>query len=107
MGAEGWTYFAPYEKDVAQAITKYKKEILESCDWPDVKISEEAENCALAPVPKENLLEWLGTDKPTKEMIDDTTDLWDYIERGQGHYIFIYDDDDKPVEICFMGYTLD
>ncbi len=54
-----------------------------------------------------SLMEFFGTDKPTREMIESKkSDLFEDIERGQGIYIIVYKDE-KPTEIFFAGYSFD
>jgi hypothetical protein len=59
-----------------------------------------------APLPEEDLLTLFGTDKPTREMIEDSDDLYEVLERGQGVYIVVYDGS-QPSEIFFAGYSFD
>lgn len=61
---------------------------------------------AVAPVPLEYLMSLFGTDKPTREMIEDSDELFEHLERGQGVYIIVYKDD-QPSEIFFAGYSFD
>lgn len=67
-------------------------------DTPDFSVA--------APLPKDDLMELFGTDKPTREMIEDNDDLYESLERGQGVYIVTYDGD-RPSEIFFAGYSFD
>ncbi len=57
-------------------------------------------------LPKEDLMNLFGTDKPTREMIEDSDDLYEALERGQGVYIIVYDGS-QPSEIFFAGYSFD
>lgn len=61
---------------------------------------------AVAPLPLEDLRNLFGTDKPTHEMIEESDELYDLLERGQGVYITVYKDD-APSEIFFAGYSYD
>jgi hypothetical protein len=61
---------------------------------------------AVTPLPEEALMNLFGTDKPTREMIEETDELFDELERGQGVYIIAYKDD-RPSEIFFAGYSFD
>jgi hypothetical protein len=71
-----------------------------------MRVSETADYNAVAPVPKEELMELFGTDKPTREMIEEGDDLFEMLERGQGVYIVVYKDD-APSELFFAGYSFD
>jgi hypothetical protein len=61
---------------------------------------------ALTPLPLEDLMSLFGTGKPTHEMIEESDELFEELERGQGVYILIYKDD-QPFEIFFAGYSFD
>lgn len=71
-----------------------------------MSVSETPDYCAVAPLPQEDLLDLFGTDKPTHEMIEESDELYDKLERGQGVYIIVYKDD-QPSEIFFAGYSFD
>jgi hypothetical protein len=47
-----------------------------------------------------------GTDQPTHEMIEQSDELFEGIERAQGIYIVVYKDG-RPDEIFFAGYSCD
>jgi hypothetical protein len=61
---------------------------------------------AVAPLPEEDLMRLFGTTKPTREMIEESDDLYDVLERGQGVYIISYKGE-QPAEIFFAGYSFD
>lgn len=69
-------------------------------------VSESPEYNAVAPLPEEDLLALFGTTKPTREAIEESDELYDALERGQGVYIIVYRDD-QPSEIFFAGYSFD
>jgi len=56
--------------------------------------------------PKEQLIELYGTDKPTREMVEENLDFLEDIERGQGIYFLTYQYG-EPSEIVFAGYSYD
>lgn len=56
--------------------------------------------------PNEQLIELYGTDKPTREMVEQNLDFLDDIERGQGIYFVTYQGE-EPSEIVFAGYSYD
>ncbi|HKR01237.1 MAG TPA: hypothetical protein VJT09_11220 [Pyrinomonadaceae bacterium] len=60
----------------------------------------------VAPLPAEDLIDLFGTDKPMREMIEESDELHDKLERGQGVYIISYKDE-RPSEIFFAGYSYD
>jgi hypothetical protein len=60
----------------------------------------------VAPLPKDRLMAIYGTDKPTREMVEQNMDFLEEIERGHGIYFFIYDAG-EPSEIVFAGYSYD
>ena len=70
------------------------------------RISDTPDFGAVVPLPKEELIDLFGTDKPTRDMIEDNDDLFERLERGQGVYVIAYQDD-APTEIYFAGYSYD
>lgn len=71
-----------------------------------MSVSATPDYCAVAPLPEEDLINLFGTDKPTREMIEESDELYGTLERGQGVYIIVYKDD-QPSEIFFAGYSFD
>jgi len=70
------------------------------------RISDTPDDGAVVALPKEELIALFGTDKPTREMIEDNDDLFEMLERGQGVYVIAYQDD-EPSQIYFAGYSFD
>lgn len=71
------------------------------------RVSDEADFNAVAPMPRETLLELFGTDRPTHELIDESDELFELMdERGQGVYVIVYEGE-RPSEIFFAGYSFD
>jgi hypothetical protein len=71
------------------------------------RVADEADFNAVAPLARETLLELFGTDRPTREMIDESDELFDALERGQGVYVVVYEGGGGPSEIFFAGYSFD
>ncbi|HEX8888623.1 MAG TPA: hypothetical protein VF779_05580 [Pyrinomonadaceae bacterium] len=69
-------------------------------------VSDVPDYSAVAPLPQEDLLDLFGTERPTHEMIEESEELYDKLERGQGVYIIVYKDG-QPSEIFFAGYSFD
>ena len=69
-------------------------------------VREEPDYDAVAPVREDELMEFFGTTKPSAEDVEDCDDLFDSIERGQGVYVVLYEDD-EPSQIFFAGYSYD
>lgn len=69
-------------------------------------ISDKPESGTIIPVDSRNLVEWYGTDKPTREMIEEDQSFFDLIGRLQGCYIIAYKDG-HPDEIMFAGHSAD
>jgi len=70
------------------------------------RISDTPDYGAVTPLPREALFALFGTDKPTHEIVESSEDLFDELERGQGVYVIVYEDE-KPSEIFFAGYSYD
>jgi len=60
----------------------------------------------VAPVGDDDLQGFFGTTKPTAEDVKDCDELFDEIERGQGVYVVVYQDDEAS-QIFFAGYSYD
>ncbi len=69
-------------------------------------IGTEPDFDVVAPLGDDALMEFFGTTKPTAEDVEDCDDLFEQIERGQGVYVVIYDND-QPSQIFFAGYSYD
>jgi hypothetical protein len=132
MGAEPWDYFVPYEANIQSALDRLRERefragrfrgsemrpvsiedavIAMDADGTasilDIDhVADEPEFCAVAPVPADRLIEHFGTDRPTREMVEQGEDLFEDIERGQGVYIVVYKDG-APSELYFAGYSFD
>lgn len=71
------------------------------------RVAEEADFNAVAPMPRETLLELFGTERPTHEMVEEGDELFELMdERGQGVYVIVYEGE-RPTEIYFAGYSFD
>ena len=69
-------------------------------------IGNEPDFDVVAPLDDDALMEFFGTTKPSAEDVEDFDELFDQIERGQGLYVIVYDND-KPSQILFAGYSYD
>lgn len=71
------------------------------------RVSDEADFNAVTRMPRETLLELFGTDRPTREMVDESDELFELMdERGQGVYVIVYEGE-RPSELFFAGYSFD
>jgi hypothetical protein len=61
---------------------------------------------AVAPLVGGGLQGLFGTDRPTHDLVANSDELFETLERGQGVYIIVYKDN-QPVEIFFAGYSFD
>src|SRR5262249_41630771 len=66
----------------------------------------EPDYAVVPPVGQDELMQFFATTKPTADDVEDCDDLFDQIERGQGVYVVVYDND-KPAQILFAGYSYD
>jgi hypothetical protein len=69
-------------------------------------ISDEPDLGAVTPVPADELERLFGTGQPTHEMIEQSEELFETLDRGQGIYIIAYKNG-RPDEIFFAGYSFD
>ncbi len=70
------------------------------------RISDTPSSGTMTPMPREELRGLFGTEQPTREMVEQSEELIDRIERGQGIYVVTYRDG-KPEGIYFAGYSYD
>src|SRR4029453_11574710 len=70
------------------------------------RVSNTPDYAAVSPLPSNDLVQFFGTDKPTRAMIEANDDFFEILERGQGVYIIAYRDG-EPSEIFFAGYSYD
>ena len=77
-------------------------------DIMDIADSPDVEGFLLAiPLSESQLLEFFGTKKPTRAMIEQKEDtLMDLRERWMATYVIVYQDD-QPTEIYFTGFSGD
>jgi hypothetical protein len=132
MGAEPWDYFVPYETDVQAAMEKLRERefragrfngseenpatIDEAREVADAdgtrsildidRVGDEPDYGVVVPLSSEQLVEYYGTDRPTREMIEQNDELFEQIERGHAIYIVVYKDHTSS-EIYFGGYSYD
>jgi hypothetical protein len=71
-----------------------------------LNVSDTTDYSVVAPLSSEQLLQLFGTDKPTYEMLEDSEDLYEVLERGKGAYVIAYKDA-QPSKILFAGYSFD
>jgi hypothetical protein len=132
MGAEFYDYTVPYEPDVQAALEKLRRRVFESKQFngaefdpptPEAafeladadgtrsilditRISDQPDFCCAAPLSPEELERYFGTPKPTKEMVRDSDDFVEDLERGMARYVILYEGD-EPSGIYFAGYSFD
>jgi len=95
------------------------KQLLEQCGTEGThsildidRVSPEPTFGAIAPLPRERVLEIFGTEYPTRDMVArwcdrvDSLDAEPLYRRWEGIYIIVYRDA-EPVEICFEGCSGD
>lgn len=71
------------------------------------KIGDEPNYFVASPLDESSLETIFGTDKPTPQMVEENIDsVLEEIDRGMCRYFLLYKKD-KPVKICFAGYSFD
>lgn len=70
------------------------------------RISETPDFGTLSPVPRDELQRMFGTEQPTLEMIEQSDELIESIERGHGIFIIVYEEG-RPERIYLAGYSYD
>lgn len=70
------------------------------------RVADESDFQVVAPLARETLLELFGTERPTHELVEESDELFDALERGMGIYVIVYEGE-RPSEIFFAGYSFD
>jgi len=70
------------------------------------RISATPDFGAVAPLDETELMDLFATIKPTRADIEANDAIFDQIERGQGIYILVYEND-APSHVFFAGYSYD
>jgi hypothetical protein len=60
----------------------------------------------VAPLSPQQLNTLYGTEKPTHEMVKKNPGFYEWIDRGLGIYVVVYEGD-TPSELFFAGYSVD
>jgi len=132
MGAEPWSYFVPFETNVADALHKLRISVFESGNYrgselkpqsPEealvnmedsgtasildiMQISATPDFCSVCPLPEAKLQRFFGTDRPTHAVVASKLGFYEEIDRGQGIYVVVYKDEFAD-EYFFAGYSFD
>jgi hypothetical protein len=132
MGAEPYQYTVPYEPDTQAALDKLRRQVFESKEFngaefnpptPEValeltsadgtrsildisRISATPDFFCASPLSSQEVEQYFGTQKPTRDMVQKCYDIWEDIDRGTARYVILYDGD-EPKEIFFAGYSFD
>ncbi len=70
------------------------------------RISAAPDFGAVAPLDDTELMDLFGTAKPTAADLEASDEMFDQMERGQGVYVIVHEDD-EPSQIFFAGYSYD
>ena len=70
------------------------------------RVGDEPDFQVVAPLGRETLLELFGTERPTREAVEESEELFDALERGMGVYVIVYEGE-RASEIFFAGYCFD
>jgi hypothetical protein len=132
MGAEPYSYFVPYHANVQFALDQLREEVFASGEFngsefgpatPEealemadadgtasildiLRIANTPDFFCAAPFSTAELQHYFGTDRPTREDVEQGDDYWEDMERGQARYVVVYDDG-EPAELYFAGYSFD
>ena len=133
MGGHPWNYFVPFTASVEAALDALRQQVFASGQYhgsdahpatpeeafaiasPDgtrsildmMSVSEEPEFCAVCPLSDAELHRLFGTAQPTHARVAGNPDLFENIERGQGVYVVVHDEQGRPAEYYFAGVSFD
>ncbi len=132
MGAEPYEYFVNYEADPQAALDKLRTDVFRSGEYRGAefapataqdalemmdadgtasildieRITTQPDFCCAVPYSSDELQEYFGTARPSREDLVGNDLFWDDLERGQARYTVIYTND-EPTELLFVGYSFD
>lgn len=132
MGGEPWSYFVPFNASVEAALEALRQQVFETGQYRGSELApatieeafvnaaesgtasildmtmvgDEPDFCTVAPLSTADLERHFGTDRPTHDMVAKGYGLFEDIDRGQGIYVVVYQDD-MPTELFFAGYSFD
>jgi len=132
MGAEPYEYLVPFQANVQNALEELRAVVFASGEFntadlgpatPDEalemadadgtgsildiqRIAQEPDFFCAAPFSSDELVQFFGTEKPSRAQVQRSDNLWDNVERGQARYVVLYEGE-KPSEIYFAGYSFD
>jgi hypothetical protein len=70
------------------------------------RIADHPDYFCAAPLSPKELTQYFGTDKPTRDDVQQSDEFWDSLDRGQARYVVLYEDE-QPKELYFAGYSFD
>ncbi|MFW5444027.1 MAG: hypothetical protein ACKE51_06955 [Methylococcaceae bacterium] len=135
MGAEPWVFSTPYQKNFEQALQELRQQVFTKGNYyksdTDANpssiedlfmhyVDEEGTHSILDifktskkmgmgltyPLTEDDLMGIFGTNKPTKEMLNNEQEIYNFIDRGESVYVISYNND-LPDKIFFFGYSFD
>jgi len=132
MGAHPYEYYVPFEPDAQSALDKLRQRVFASGDYATADLHpstpEEAfelgeeegtasildiahvaaapDFCCAAPFTADELLEYFGTDEPSRDDLRAGDAFWDDLDRGQARFATVYAAG-RPTELYFVGYSFD
>lgn len=132
MGAEPYDYLVAYDPDPQAALERLRADVFasgryrgaeENPESPEealemmdedgtasildiMRISDQPDFCAAAPLSDAELEACFGTKRPTVEQIKASGAFWDAIQRGHARYVVVYEGD-EPRSLFFAGYSFD
>jgi len=135
MGAEPWMFTTPYQENINQALQQLRQQVFSegryyksdpganpsSIDELFTNYVEEGGTHSIldifmtskkismgltCPLMEGDLTGILGTNQPTKEMLKNEQEIYNFIDRGESVYVISYNNG-LPDEIFFFGYSFD
>jgi len=136
MGAESWSHFVPYQHNIADALEALRQRefaqgryYLRGGHPPPQSIEEAVDQAGpegtrsvidvtsgVTPIPapgcifvlsRQQVIDLYGTDRPTREMIEENQAFFNHIDRGEAICIVAYDKAGRERELFFAGYSFD
>jgi hypothetical protein len=131
MGGHPYRYVVDYDQDLQAALDRLRAEVFRRGEYygadpkhknPEAALKASGETgtrsilditqvqakpdyCRAAPLTREELIRYFGTEEPTLATVEDCEGFWEDLERGMARCVVVADGDAKKV--LFAGYSFD
>jgi len=131
MGGHPYRYVVDYDDDLQAALNRLREEVFRKGDYygaerkpksPEAavkasgdtgtrsilditKVQAKPDYCRAAPLTRDEMLRYFGTDQPSLASVEAAEDFWMDLERGMARCVIVSDAGVR--KILFAGYSFD